>query len=234
MGILRRGHLVEVDRSKLVAGYSGQTAMKTTEVVQSAMGGVLFVDEAYALISDERDAFGREALDTLIKLVEDHRDDLVVILAGYVDEMHSLLTKNPGIQCVPGPSRARSRQPPGRLWLLTGVAGPSLAPSRRSRFPTVIDFDDYTEAELMEITESMLRKEMMSLTTEAREVLQMKFEAMARLHSRQNGNGRAVRNTLEAAKRRQALRLVQWRNTGRLPQKEEMSKLAAADFRDDA
>lgn len=100
MGILRRGHLVEVDRSKLVAGYSGQTAMKTTEVVQSAMGGVLFVDEAYALISDERDAFGREALDTLIKLVEDHRDDLVVILAGYVDEMHSLLAKNPGIQCV--------------------------------------------------------------------------------------------------------------------------------------
>lgn len=86
----------------------------------------------------------------------------------------------------------------------------------------------------MEITESMLRKEMMSLTTEAREVLQMKFEAMARLHNRQNGNGRTVRNMLEAAKRRQALRLVQWRNTGRLPQKEEMSRLAASDFQEEA
>jgi adenylylsulfate kinase-like enzyme len=82
LGVLRIGHLVEADRSSLVAGYVGQTALKTQQVVQSALGGVLFIDEAYSLVSNEKDTFGREALDSLIKLVEDFRDDVVVILAG--------------------------------------------------------------------------------------------------------------------------------------------------------
>jgi hypothetical protein len=74
--------LVETDRAGLVAPYVGQTALKTTEVVESAVGGMLFVDEAYALVKDAKDSFGKEALDTLIKLVEDKRDEIVVVLAG--------------------------------------------------------------------------------------------------------------------------------------------------------
>lgn len=98
LGLLRKGHLVEADRSSLVAGYSGQTALKTKAVVEGALGGVLFIDEAYALVSaDGRDSFGNEALDTLIKMTEDHRGNLVVILAGYPKEMQRLLDSNPGL-----------------------------------------------------------------------------------------------------------------------------------------
>jgi stage V sporulation protein K len=98
LGVLRRGHLVEADRSSLVAGYSGQTALKTKAVVSEALGGVLFVDEAYALVSGDRDSFGKEALDTLMKEIEDHREDLVVIAAGYINEMKDLLASNPGME----------------------------------------------------------------------------------------------------------------------------------------
>lgn len=98
LGFLSKGQLIETDRSGLVAGYVGQTAGKVTEVVSSALGGILFIDEAYALSRKgmEND-FGREAIDTLVKLMEDHRDDLVVIVAGYTDEMHDFLTSNPGL-----------------------------------------------------------------------------------------------------------------------------------------
>merc|ERR1719247_311497 len=98
IGWLKSGHLVEVDRGQLVAGYAGQTAIKTKAAVESALGGVLFVDEAYALVQQDKDSFGREALDTLIKLIEDYRSELVVILAGYTDCMAELMSKNPGLK----------------------------------------------------------------------------------------------------------------------------------------
>ncbi|GAA2219791.1 hypothetical protein GCM10010413_08170 [Promicromonospora sukumoe] len=95
LGLLEKGHLVEVDRSELVAGYLGQTAEKTTAVVQRALGGVLFIDEAYALAEDQ---YGREAVDTLVKDMEDHRDDLVVIVAGYPGPMARFIGTNPGLE----------------------------------------------------------------------------------------------------------------------------------------
>ncbi len=98
LGILEKGQLVETDRAALVAGYEGQTAIKTTAVATSALGGGLFIDEAYSLLRNSDDAFGHEAIDTLVKLMEDHRDDLVVIVAGYPVEMDDFISANPGLK----------------------------------------------------------------------------------------------------------------------------------------
>ncbi len=97
IGVLSKGQLIEVDRSGLVAGYVGQTALKTQEKINQALGGVLFIDEAYAL-SQENDAFGQEAIDTILKAMEDHRDDLVVIVAGYTEPMEKFINSNPGLK----------------------------------------------------------------------------------------------------------------------------------------
>lgn len=194
LGVLRVGHLVEADRSSLVAGYVGQTAIKTQAIVQSALGGVLFIDEAYSLVSNDKDTFGREALDTLIKLVEDYRDDLVVILAGYKDEMNVLLSHNPGV---------------------------------RSRFPTVIDFENYKPDELMEIFTSMLKSDDLTLDPNAEGPLMALFTQMGSVEDKENGNGRAVRNVIELAKRKQALRLQQ--SPGK-KSAEQLRLLTAADL----
>jgi Cdc6-like AAA superfamily ATPase len=99
LGLLSKGQLIEVDRSELVAGFLGQTATKTAEVVASAAGGVLFIDEAYSLTAGElgADQYGREAVDTLVKEMEDRRDDLVVIVAGYPEPMEDFIAANPGL-----------------------------------------------------------------------------------------------------------------------------------------
>lgn len=126
LGLLGKGHLVEVDRSELVAGYLGQTAMKTAEVTASAVGGVLFIDEAYALTQSTTgsgaDSYGQEAVNTLVKEMEDHREDLVVIVAGYPVPMAEFVAANPGLE---------------------------------SRFSTTIHFEDYSDSELRRIFELM-------------------------------------------------------------------------------
>ncbi len=98
IGVLSKGQLVEVDRSGLVAGFVGQTAIKTDQVIKKAIGGVLFIDEAYSLVSDGENDFGHEAVETLLKAMEDHRDDLVVIVAGYEDLMEEFISSNPGLE----------------------------------------------------------------------------------------------------------------------------------------
>ena len=98
LGVLPRGQLVEADRSSLVAGFSGQTAIKTNQLVDSAMGGVLFIDEAYTLKSNDQDSFGSEAIDTLLKRLEDDRGKFVCIVAGYTQQMHDFIDSNPGLK----------------------------------------------------------------------------------------------------------------------------------------
>ena len=98
LGIVSRGQLVEADRAKLVAGYSGQTAIKTNQLIDTAMGGVLFIDEAYTLRSNDGDSFGAEAIDTLLKRLEDDRGKFICIVAGYTDQMHDFIDSNPGLK----------------------------------------------------------------------------------------------------------------------------------------
>jgi SpoVK/Ycf46/Vps4 family AAA+-type ATPase len=148
LGALRSGHLVEVSRADLVAQIVGGTAIKTTEAFNRALGGVLFVDEAYALLSDGRNSgadFGREAVDTLLKLMEDHREDVVVVAAGYSAEMEKFLASNPGLA---------------------------------SRFSRTIQFENYTVPELVAIMESMCAQHQYALDDTTRKALTVRFEKM--------------------------------------------------------
>lgn len=149
LGVLREGHLVEVARADLVAQIIGGTAIKTTEAFTRALGGVLFIDEAYTLSASNRGGsgpdFGREAIDTLVKLMEDHRDDIVVIAAGYSAEMAGFLSSNPGLA---------------------------------SRFSRTIEFVNYSPDELVTIVEQMCAKHSYELDQGARRALTIHFEHM--------------------------------------------------------
>ncbi len=98
LGVLKLGHLIETDRSGMIAEYVGQTAIKVNKLVDSALNGVLFIDEAYAILTDDKDTYGKEAIATLLKRMEDDRDKLIVILAGYTDEMGTFIESNPGLK----------------------------------------------------------------------------------------------------------------------------------------
>lgn len=193
LGVLPQGHLVEVERADLVGEYIGHTAQKTREQLKKAMGGILFVDEAYALARGGEKDFGKEAVDTLVKAMEDHRDQLVVILAGYRVEMESFLRMNPGL---------------------------------RSRCPIHIDFPDYTTSELLEIARQMAAERQYRLSPGVERRLSRLLEERRLLRGPTFGNAREVRNLLEAAIRRQAVRLVRQERTSR----EDLMLLSAEDF----
>ena len=175
LGLLSRGHLVEVERADLVGEYIGHTAAKAREALQRAQGGVLFVDEAYSLARGGDKDFGREATDVLVKGMEDHRNAFVLILAGYRGEMERYLRTNPGL---------------------------------RSRFALHLEFVDYTCEELLRIAEAMVAQRQYRLTPGARARLAEMLRAPGAQAALAAGNARLVRNALERAMRRHAVRLV--------------------------
>jgi hypothetical protein len=191
LGLLSKGQLVEVDRSELVAGYLGQTAIKTAEVVASAAGGVLFIDEAYSLAGDQ---YGQESVDTLVKEMEDRRDDLVLIVAGYPVPMAIFIAQNPGLA---------------------------------SRFRTTIEFDDYTDEELVSILKQMAQ----AADYDMDQACIDRFEAILATTPRgpMFGNARFARNLLEAAIGRHAWRLREVSE----PTVEQLRTLIAEDFVDE-
>lgn len=173
--VLSKGHMVEVERADLVGEYIGHTAQKTREVIKRAVGGVLFVDEAYALARGGEKDFGKEAIDTLVAATENYRDDLLVILAGYPEEMAWFLSTNPGLM---------------------------------SRFPIRLDFRDYNAADLVQIARRMVHDRDYVLAPDAESGLHRLLSANEGYWHKNAGNARMVRNMLEHAIRRQAVRLT--------------------------
>lgn len=176
MGVLSQGHLIEVERADLVGEYIGHTAQKTRECLKRAEGGILFIDEAYSLARGGEKDFGKEAIDTLVKAMEDLKDRLVLILAGYQHEMARFLDANPGL---------------------------------RSRFPIHIEFPDFSIDDLMAIAAKMLERRDYRLSDLAAAALRDRLDRKVREGMRNAGNARLVRNVIEAALRRQAVRLVE-------------------------
>lgn len=173
LGYVRRGHLVSVTRDDLVGQFIGHTAPKTKEVLKRAMGGVLFIDEAYYLYRPENEKdYGQEAIEILLQVMENQREDLVVILAGYRERMESFFASNPGF---------------------------------RSRIAHHIDFPDYDPSELIAIAEKLAAESEYQLSATAREAM---VEYIARRRQQPNfANARSIRNALDRARLRQAMRL---------------------------
>lgn len=191
--VLPKGHLVEVERADLVGEYIGHTAQKAREQVKKAMGGILFIDEAYSLARGGEKDFGKEAIDTLVKAMEDHKNELILILAGYEKEMERFIRTNPGL---------------------------------RSRFPIHLHFPDYTSHELLEIALLMLRERQYQLTAGATEALRRYLQEQTEKNSANFSNARLVRNLIEKAIRKQALRLVD----RRIYSKDELMQIQREDM----
>ena len=177
LGYIRTNQLDSVTRDDLVGQYIGHTAPKTKEILKKAMGGVLFIDEAYYLYrpENERD-YGQEAIEILLQVMENRRTDLVVILAGYADRMDRFFGSNPGM---------------------------------RSRIAHHVDFPDYDAEELMRIAELMLAAQNYRFGTDAREAFAQYLTA--RMQQPHFANARSVRNALDRARLRQAVRLFEQR-----------------------
>ncbi len=194
MGVLPRGHLVEVERADLVGEYIGHTAQKTREQIRKALGGILFVDEAYSLARGGDRDFGKESIDVLVKSLEDHKGQLAVVLAGYRREMAYFLEQNPGL---------------------------------RSRFPVHLDFPDYSLKDLVAIAEGMLAQRQYRMDPRSRAALWRRLQVVAAQEPVESGNARTVRNLVERAIRRHALRVTS-RSTP--PDREGLMTISAQDW----
>lgn len=198
-GLLAKGHLVEVERADLVGEYIGHTAQKTRDHIKKALGGVLFIDEAYSLARGGDKDFGREAIDCLVKGMEDHKDQFVTILAGYEREMEWFLSTNPGLP---------------------------------SRFPIHVHFPDYDAESLFHIARRAVagRQYRMSFDAETRLKAQIREALVDTRRREQFSNARWVRNVVERAVRKQAVRLFDVKN----PKREDLLLLQATDFGEEA
>ncbi len=183
LGILERGHLVETDRQGLVAGYVGQTAEKTDKKIKEAIGGVLFIDEAYALTqknTSRQGDFGEEVIQTLLKRMEDKRGEFFVFVAGYPEQMDDFLKANPGLS---------------------------------SRFDKIIRFEDYTASELMEIAISMIKAAGRAITPTAEKKLSSYLRFLYTYRDRYFGNARTVRQLISDIIKRNDLRRANMENS---------------------
>ncbi|MFM2269650.1 MAG: hypothetical protein RL757_3091 [Bacteroidota bacterium] len=178
LGILERGHMIETDRQGLVAGYVGQTAIKTTTRIEEAIGGVLFIDEAYALASyggAGRGDFGDEAIQTILKQMEDRRGAFFVFVAGYTDNMESFMKTNPGLS---------------------------------SRFDKTLRFEDYSPEELMQIARQMFYDKRMQISPESEEYLRNYLTFIHQYRDKYFGNARTIRQIVDEAIKKYDLRLA--------------------------
>lgn len=196
LGYVRKGHLVSVTRDDLVGQYVGHTAPKTRDVLKRAMGGVLFIDEAYHIyrVDNERD-YGQETVELLLQVMENDREDIVVIMAGYKKQMDRFFSDVPGLS---------------------------------SRIAHHIDFPDYSIDELMEIAQLMTEQQRYLLSSDAGKAFRQYLGL--RMDQPRFANGRSVRNALDRARMRQAIRLYDAGSRGRKLTKKDLVTIEADDI----
>jgi SpoVK/Ycf46/Vps4 family AAA+-type ATPase len=179
LGLLERGHVIEADGGDLIAGFVGQTAIKTKELIEKAKGGILFIDEAYAITEGSSNvsgnSFGKDAIATLIKEMEDHRGEFGVVVAGYTNNMNQFLESNPGI---------------------------------KSRFDRTFYFEDYTKEELLTITTNMLANKGLIADTKAVKYLKAQIAHLIQNKNKFFGNARSIRKLVEKTSRNHELRMA--------------------------